>query len=315
MNKNKWLIAFCVFVFVVLIGATLYMFNYSLLANPLRYNETEYSFKVMKKRYPHLQTWIDSIRNNKVLKDTFIEMSEKEQAHAFYMYASKPTNRTAILVHGYKECGIKMLHIAHLYACLGFNVLIPDLHGHGLSDGKYIQMGWKDRLDVLRWCAFANQLFKLKGKNSQQVLHGISMGAATVMGVSGENTPSFIRCFVEDCGYTSVWDEFKGELKNRFSLPSFPLLYTTSVATKVFCGWSFQEASPLNAVSKCKKPMLFIHGNVDFFVPTAMVYRLYKAKPQPKRLWVVPQAAHAESYKVNPDKYKKQVEMFLQLYF
>ena len=99
MNKNKWLVAFCVFVFVVLVGATLYMFNYSLLANPLRYNETEYSFKVMKKRYPHLQTWIDSIRNNKVLKDTFIEMSEKEQAHAFYMYASKPTNRTAILVH------------------------------------------------------------------------------------------------------------------------------------------------------------------------------------------------------------------------
>lgn len=74
-------------------------------------------------------------------------------------------------------------------------------------------MGWKDRWDVIRWSEIANEIFKVKGeerkvKNTRQVIHGISMGAATTMAVSGEKTPDYVKCFVEDCGYTSVWDEF-----------------------------------------------------------------------------------------------------------
>ena len=33
---------------------------------------------------------------------------------------------------------------------------------------------------------------------------------------------------VEDCGYTSVWDEFSAQLKDQFGLPAFPLMNTTS---------------------------------------------------------------------------------------
>ena len=60
------------------------------------------------------------------------------------------------------------------------------------------------------------------------VVHGISMGGATTMMVSGEEQQPFVKCFVEDCGYTSVWDEFSHELKSSFGLPPFPLMYTTS---------------------------------------------------------------------------------------
>ena len=48
------------------------------------------------------------------------------------------------------------------------------------------------------------------------------------MMVSGEKQKPFVKCFVEDCGYTSVWDEFSHELKSSFHLPAFPLMYTTS---------------------------------------------------------------------------------------
>lgn len=53
------------------------------------------------------------------------------------------------------------------------------------------------------------------------VVHGISMGAATTMMVSGEAQQPFVKCFVEDCGYTSVWDEFSFQLKDMFGLPEF----------------------------------------------------------------------------------------------
>lgn len=88
--------------------------------------------------------------------------------------------------------------------------------------------------------------------------------------------------FIDDCGYTSVWDEFAGELKNQFGLPEFPLMYSTSLLCKLRYGWSFGEASAISEVSKSSYPMLFIHGGSDTFVPTEMVYRLYEAKPDRK---------------------------------
>ena len=126
------------------------------------------------------------------------------------------------------------------------------------------------------------------------VVHGISMGAATTMMVSGDvnqegNLMPFVKCFVEDCGYTSVWDEFRGELKGQFGLPAFPLLHTASLLCQLEYGWNFREASALKQVARCQLPMLFIHGESDTFVPTEMVYSLYKVKPGPKALWIAPQ--------------------------
>ena len=151
------------------------------------------------------------------------------------------------------------------------------------------------------------------------VVHGISMGAATTMMASGEvghaqYQQPFIKCFVEDCGYTSVWDEFRGELEEQFGLPAFPLLHTASWLCRQEYGWDFQEASALEQVKKCALPMLFIHGDADTFVPTWMVYPLYEAKPEPKELWIVPGTTHAMSYKDYPQEYTERVKKFVGKY-
>ena len=208
-----------------------------------------------------------------------------------------------------------MLHIARIYNKeMHYNVVLPDLHGHGLSQGDDIQMGWFDRLDVLKWIDLAPNMFATVADSMRLVVHGISMGAATTMCVSGERTPDYVKCFVEDCGYTSAWDEFAHELRGRFSLPEFPLLYTASWLTQAKYGWSFKEASPLKQVAKCKKPMLFIHGDKDTFVPTWMVYPLYEAKPQPKQLWIAPGSEHAFAYRDHREEYIKKVEAFVGKY-
>lgn len=197
---------------------------------------------------------------------------------------------------------------------LGMNLFIPDLHASGKSEGKSIQMGWPDRLDVLRWIGIADSLFADSTGHARIVVHGISMGAATTMDVSGEQTPASVKCFVEDCGYTSVWDEFEYELADQFHLPAFPMLYTASALCKLKYGWSFGESSPLKQVAKCKKPMLFIHGGNDTYVPTRMVYPLYAAKPAPKQLVVFRRSAHARSYLDHHDAYTRIVSQFVQRY-
>ena len=53
------------------------------------------------------------------------------------------------------------------------------------------------------------------------------------MMVSGEELPDNVKCIIEDCGYTSVWDEFKLQLKEVFGLPSFPLLNAASLVCQI----------------------------------------------------------------------------------
>lgn len=261
---------------------------------------------------PLTRHWADSIIASGSLRDTTITMDDGTLRHAYYLPANTPTPNTAVLVHGYKMSGLWMLSIGYMYHNdFGYNILLPDLWCHGKSDGDYIAMGWNDRLDVLRWLDVANTIFKGDAPATNMVVHGVSMGAATVMNLSGEKTPDYVKCFIEDCGYTSVWDEFSHELHNLYHLPETPLLHCASALCKVRYGWSFGEASPLHQVTKATKPMMFIHGSNDNFVPTKMVYPLYKAYKGPKRIWVAPGSRHAMSYGDHPEEYTARVREFI----
>lgn len=284
-------------------GGSLYMLDYSLAPMPDR-GDTAFYFRKQFSDYPETQPWVDSLRRCDALRDTFVVMPSGERHHAWFVRTG--SNWTAIVVHGWRDCSIEFLYLARLYERdLGYNVVVPDLHAHGLSEGKAIRMGWLDRKDVLHWMSVF--------QTDTMVVHGVSMGGATTMMTSGEELPKGIRhvCFIEDCGYTSVWDEFAGELKSQFGLPTFPLMYTTSLLCKLRYGWSFGEASAINAVRKSPYPMLFIHGSDDRFVPTEMVHRLYDAKPSKKELWITEGAGHAESYARHKAEYIQRVKDFL----
>ena len=305
------LICICLLL-VLLLGASFYMVDYALARRHTTWTEKN-AWQRMEEYYPWTMEWMDSIRANGVLKDTFIVAEDGRRLHGYYL-PSHPKHdtismaRTALLIHGYRNCAIDMMHLGYMYHhSMGYNIVLPDLHAHGQSDGESIQMGWKDRLDALRWCQVADMLF-----HTPMVVHGISMGAATTMMLSGEeNLPTNITHFVEDCGYTSAWDEFKGELSSQFSLPAFPLLHLTSLLCDAMYGWNFTEASALRQVAKCPKPMLFIHGDADDFVPTWMVHPLHDAHQGQKQLWLTEGVDHAHSYSYYPDEYTERVRQFL----
>ena len=283
MKKILWSLAIIVTVFLIaLIGGSFYMLDFSLAPDPNRL-DTDSCYRQQFKKYPESKEWVDSLRSIGALRDTFLTMPTGERHHAFFVGLARIYERE-----------------------LGYNVVMPDLHACGESEGDAIQMGWKDRLDVLHWL----KTFQA----DTMVVHGVSMGAATTMMLSGETMPEGIKDlrFVEDCGYTSVWDEFAGQLEEQFGLPTFPLMYSTSLLCKLRYGWSFGEASALEQVKRCHYPMLFIHGSSDTFVPTAMVYPLYEAKPGTKAPWIADGAEHALSYHEHKAEYISQIRAFCQ---
>ena len=91
------------------------------------------------------------------------------------------------------------------------------------------------------------------------------------------------------------------------------MLYAASALCKLKYGWSFGEASPLRQVAKCHRPMLFIHGDADTYVPFRMMQPLYDAKPEPKAMWVAKGSKHADAYLDHPADYTAAVGRFLSV--
>lgn len=155
------------------IGGSFYMLNFSLTPNAKILSKDADSYPYMYRNYPFLRPWVDSLKQVNALKDTFIINPQGIQLHAFYITAPAPTSKTAVIVHGYTDNAIRMFMIGYLYnRDLGYNILLPDLQHQGESEGRAIQMGWKDRIDVLQWMNIANEIF---GDSTQMVVHGISM--------------------------------------------------------------------------------------------------------------------------------------------
>ncbi|CAH0344205.1 alpha/beta hydrolase [Bacillus sp. CECT 9360] len=89
-------------------------------------------------------------------------------------------------------------------------------------------------------------------------------------------------------------------------------MQSTSLLTKIRAGYSFEEASALKQAGKADKPILFIHGEADTFVPVEMVHRLYKETKSEKELFLVANAEHGNAYDTNQEGYEKTVTEFLR---
>ncbi|MEK8131035.1 alpha/beta hydrolase [Paenibacillus filicis] len=230
----------------------------------------------------------------------------------YYLAAPAPSRQTVILVHGYSGHAKQNAAFAKFYReQLGFSVLLPDNRGHGRSEGGVIGFGWLDRKDQLRWIDYVLQR---SGPQTELLLHGVSMGGATVLMTSGETLPTQAKAIISDCAYTSVREQLAYQLKRIYRLPAFPLLGSTSLLARLLAGYSFAEASAVKQVRQAKVPILFIHGTGDTFVPFDMVHTLYENCSSEKALFIVPEAGHGLSYRVDPASYRQAVQQFIGKY-
>lgn len=219
-------------------------------------------------------------------------------------------NKWVIVMHGYGANGRLMYYVARRFHKKGYNVLVPDMRGHGLSGGKYLGMGWKDRIDIIMWIQKIIEI----NKNAKIVLYGVSMGASTMLMASGEKLPKNVKCIISDCAYTSAYDIMKYQIKKYKNIPTFPILFIMNIMCKIKNGYFLKNASALKQVRKNSLPIFFIHGDKDKFVPTDMVLDLYKNAKCNKELMIVNNAGHIVSEMVERKIYWRRIALFLHKY-
>ena len=209
------------------------------------------------------------------------------------------TNKWAIILHGYRSNPSSVLTIGEHFSEKGYNVLIPSMRACADSEGEYVGMGWLDKEDLKCWI----NLIIEENKNAEIILHGSSMGAATVLMASGDELPANVKNIIADSGYTSVWDIFASEAKARFNLPEFPVLNMFQIVANRKAKYDIKEASSLKQVKKSKTPILFIHGDKDDFVPEYMCEKLYDATNCKKEKLIIHGAGHTDGKYREPEKY------------
>jgi len=219
---------------------------------------------------------------------------------AIFLPAAEPSHRWAVCVHGYMSRAERMGVYARWYHERGYQVLLPDLRGHGESEGRYIAMGWHDRMDLFGWLFW----ILLRDREAEIVLHGVSMGASAVLMAAGETLPENVRAAVSDCAFTSAWDELRDQAAHRYPhVPPRLMMRPLDAVTRARAGYGLREADALAQVKKARIPILFVHGDADRYIPPEMMERLYAAKPGARARLLVEGAGHMGAVDRAPEAY------------
>lgn len=219
------------------------------------------------------------------------------------------SDKIVICVHGFTGSGKKdFASLAQAYYKNGYNVLLVDNRAHGQSEGKYVGFGVLDRLDLRNWVKYVINRF---GSNVQVFLHGISMGAATVL-MASSIMPKNVRGIIADCGFTSVDEIFEYVLKRDYHLPRFPIIYLTNIMSKIRAGYGYKDVNTTAEIARSDIPILFIHGENDEFVPLWMTMKNYSHCKAYKELFIVRESEHAESHYIDKKGYERRILTFIK---
>jgi len=233
-----------------------------------------------------------------------------------YLPAAAESRKLVVFSHGYTANGQReFAAFFRWYHEQGFHIVAPDHRCHGRSDGKYIGFSALEWMDILGW---ADEFVQRIGEDTQVVLHGMSMGAATVMNCNANNPPAYVKCIVADCGFSNGFDMMWLAAQQKLGMPKIakPIMWGCAFWYKLHTGKSLKrDAEPPGTAKagKFARPTLFVCGADDPFVPCYMTEQCHAAAACEKDIFLVPGAHHVMAYYLDKAGYEaKMSEWFKQ---
>lgn len=278
----------------------------------MRENDDDYILPAGKAYEPYHEQMLEWMKETRKLpyKEFEITSFDGLKLYAKY-YENIPGAPIELMMHGYRGTAQRDL-CGGVQRCfsLGRNAFVVDQRAAGKSQGRVISFGINERKDCLLWVKHIIEHF---GEDVRIILTGISMGAATVMMASAFDLPDKVIGIVADCGYTSARDIIKKVIKGM-GLPANVLYPFVRLGAKLFGHFNLEEITATEALRKCKKPIVFIHGDADTYVPCYMSEINYKACAAPKELLIVKGAGHGLGYLKDKNSYIDALKKFDKLF-
>ncbi|HET7421240.1 MAG TPA: alpha/beta hydrolase [Candidatus Dormibacteraeota bacterium] len=210
---------------------------------------------------------------------------------------------TVVMIHGLGSNRDEPLGKSAYLHQAGYNLLVFDLRGHGLSDGEGT-MGYREPADAAAAVAEAHRL-----DPGPIALFGYSLGAAIAVEEAAVNPD--VSAVIEDSGFSSVGDVVLARFNYITHLPDLPFAGAVVASTAIDLGTSPWNVQPAVMAARIHKPLLAIVGGRDTMVPPAEGLAIYRAAAGPKQLLYVPGTGHVQAYYAANRLYETTVLAFL----
>lgn len=223
--------------------------------------------------------------------------------------ASQPSRKFIVLVHGITQNLKASLKFYPIFHKLGYNIITYSQRNHGNNADAFTTFGIQEKFDLK---TVIDDLYQRFGNDIYVGIHGVSMGAATVLQYVGLSD-THVAFAISDCAYSDALAEFQYRLKVEYPLLRWlPFVQANRLLTKISHKIDLADASPIATISTVQTPILFIHGLSDSYILYGMSQQLYNAKTTGYRdLWLVPDAEHDNCLETDTQGYLHKVSEFL----
>ena len=227
----------------------------------------------------------------------------------YYLPADGDSKVFAVFAHGYRANHRgDPANFVKYYHEKGYHFFCCDHTAAGESEGDFVGFDYYEAQDMLFWIEYLVARF---GKDIKIILHGVSMGGATVCKMAS-SVPEQVRLIVADCPYTGAKDEFISVANSVGITKTAPAIFgAMNWLNKRMAGYDLCDTDVRESVANAKAPMLFVHGGSDDFVPTYMGWELFTRCGSEKDILIIPAAKHADSIVWGTDRYLAKLDEFI----
>jgi alpha-beta hydrolase superfamily lysophospholipase len=223
-----------------------------------------------------------------------------------WLVPGKPGARAGVVaVHGAHADRREFLRHVPVFNDAGYPVLLFDCREHGVSDGsgRGVSLGMREHEDVSSAVAFAKGELGL----ARVAVVGTSQGAVAVILAAAEDRA--IDAVVAENPFARFGEVLRASPEGREAPP------LAVRAVEAVLRWRIGNGAtpePLDVVARIgPTPLLLVHGTDDPVIPSSQSEVLFAAASEPKELWVVPGAKHAQVFDAEPAEWRARVGGFV----
>lgn len=218
-----------------------------------------------------------------------------------------------ILHHSYGRDRSELLTLGVKLAEAGYNVLLPDLRGHGASPVGYTSLGEGERRDVL---AAIRHLKTKKNNQGQQLVdtsrigvYGVSLGGYAAIAAASDDPA--IRVVIADAAYPTPDGLTGAVLKELFSADPPFLGALAGLGLKSYFLGDYNRSSAAESFGRYHDKKLWFVVSTKFSEATDSANRtmleLFERAPAPKELLRVEQGRAARLEGLAQDAYDDRI--------
>lgn len=261
--------------------------------------------------HPKPNTYAWSLANFPALRPEAVTFRSSTGITISGRFFPSTSQATIVLSHGYGDNQDQMLPWADFLVRAGFSVFTYDMRDRGTSGGKAVTLGALEQYDLVSAVEYLTTRPDVDRDRIGAL--GVSLGGSVTI-LAAARDPR-IKAVVDDSGFSDAPDVISTSFEHFIGIPPWPFAPVAVRIAEWRAGVNVNAVRPMDVIGSISpRPVFIIYGTADTAVPPINSQRNFDHAREPKAIWWVQGAEHAESRDVAGPEYDRRVVEFFRQY-